>query len=147
MVSQAEAGASMFEMLGTMSYTGLPRLYFALGGSFDFSTLPPNERKEMEQAWSSAKSLNTMVAELKQTKSIYEEAQTLPITLTPLPVLIISASEPINDSWSDMQKDLARLSKNVTIETIDNTTHMSLVYDRVAAEAVARTIRTFVEED
>src|SRR5690606_1699358 len=51
----AMAGADTFSQLSVISHTGLIRLYFAAGGKFDFSTMPDEERREMEITWSSAK--------------------------------------------------------------------------------------------
>lgn len=143
-VGDAEAGAAMFDRFAFASHLGLLRLYFATGGTFDFSTLPDGERKEMEIVWSSAKSLGIIGAELRQTKAIYEEAQDLPLDLKALPLLVLSASEPVHDKWVGMQAELAKLSESSSQRTIADSTHMSLVYDKDAASQAALAIKEFV---
>ncbi len=144
-VSDAEAGAGMFDQFAFLSHSGLLRLYFATGGGFDFSTLPDEERKEMEMTWSSAKSLGAIGAELRQTRAIYDEAQSLPRDVKDLPFLVMSASEPVHDKWSGMQNELAKLSENATERTIENSTHMSLVYAEENARQVATAIKDFID--
>lgn len=143
-IANAHSAAGFFDGLSAVSHIGLMRLGFLFGASFDFSTLPEVERNEMHTIWSSPKGLNKISAELKHTEAIYQEAQNLPQNLHELPLLVLSASDPVYDTWNELQKDLATLSRTSKQQTIKDSTHMSLVFDKKIAQRVNQAILDFL---
>ncbi len=146
-IKGSDEGAATFDMLSTVAHTGVLRLYFTLGGGFDFASLPEGERREVEMLWSSPKALAHIRDELKTTNSIYEDAAALPDSIGSLPLIVITAAEPVNNVWPSLQQALADISTDSTKHTIENSSHMSLLFDQEHAEQVAAILKDFIQLD
>lgn len=123
---------------------GLFRLATALGYTFDFGGLPPRERAQMAAAFASPEYWAQSRADMAATPALYAEAQALP-GLGGLPLAVISAGTGSTEGWADLQAELAALSTAGTHVTLDEATHVSLVFDPEHARAVSAEILRLVE--
>ena len=118
---------------------GIARLAIALGYTFDFGGLPPRERAQMAAAFSTPQYWATGRADMAASPALFTEAQALP-PLGDLPLAVISAGTDTAEGWAELQAELAALSTNSTHVTLDEATHVSLVFDPEQAATVSAEI-------
>jgi pimeloyl-ACP methyl ester carboxylesterase len=123
---------------------GLFRLATALGFHFDFGGMPPRERAQMVAAFASPEYWATSRADMAASPALFGEAQALP-PLGDLPLVVISAGTGTADGWAALQEELATLSTAGTHVTLDEATHVSLVFDPEHARAVSTEILRLVD--
>jgi pimeloyl-ACP methyl ester carboxylesterase len=122
---------------------GLWRLYFDLGGHFDFGGLPDHARAQTQAAWSTAALHRGQREEAVAVSAVDAQVRALG-TLGDLPLAVLTAGNSTS-SWRALQEDLTRLSTHVVHRTIDGADHTSLVTDQRAAHEVAVSIRALVD--
>lgn len=122
---------------------GLWRLYFDLGGHFDFGGLPDHARAQTQAAWSTAALHRSQREEAVAVSAVDAQVRALG-TLGDLPLAVLTAGNS-TPSWKALQEDLTRLSTHVVHRTIDGADHASLVTDQQAAHEVAVNILALVD--
>ncbi len=142
-IEESKASVSEFHNYAKLSQVGGLRLYFALGGSLDFGTLPERERKEMAYFWSCPEHFYSMANEHAQVETLYAQGQEFE-SLEDLPLRIITAADATPE-WERLQNDLFTLSTDSTRLTIQDSTHMSLVFKKEHADRVSTVINNLVE--
>jgi pimeloyl-ACP methyl ester carboxylesterase len=144
MWAEAESFLGMSRPFPLLARLGLFRLVTDLGYSFDFGDLPPRERAQMVAAFASPEYWATQRADMAASPALFEEGQALS-TLGNLPLAVISAGTGTTDGWAELQAELAALSTNSTHVTLDEATHVSLVFDPDHARQVSAEILRLVE--
>jgi pimeloyl-ACP methyl ester carboxylesterase len=143
LTDHAKASAQEFGMFATLSRIGLTRLYFALGGTRDFKTLPEKELRETKYFWSLPEHYTSMANEYAQLEKLYAQGQEF-ANVDPLPVRVISAADA-SPEWERLQNDLFTLSKDSSRITIPDSTKNSLLYDKDHAVRVSTVINGLVD--
>ncbi len=122
-----------------MERVGIVRLYFALGGTLDFESLPPDRRDEVRAFWSLPRQFDSHVPERDARSAT--DAQVSRVNLGARPLVVLTAGSGASPEWLGLQSDLLRLSTDSVQRLMPEATHASLVLDRAHAESVVRAIR------
>lgn len=132
-------------LIKTLLRLGVGHAYFALGGEADFKDLPQRQHDEIAAVWSSVRYWENMEVSMRSGESIFKGTQNLG-SLGNLPLLVVSRGTDNSTGWSDMQDDLAALSTNSRHITVENSTHMSLIFDPQQAHILSQAILQLVHD-
>lgn len=127
-----------------LARAGVPRLYFALGGEFDFQDLPRKEHDEVAAFFATPRYFESQRAETIAGAQLFTAAHKLG-PLGNLPLIVITAGENHLPGWTELQNELAALSENSIHRTIDGATHASLAFKPADANQVGALIMQMVE--
>jgi pimeloyl-ACP methyl ester carboxylesterase len=113
----------------------------------DFDKLPPRSRREEVAFWSTARMARSQHAEWTEAPVVMRQARALK-TLSPHPLIVVTAGLEAQHGWVPLQRELAALSSNSQLRVVPTATHMSLVDDERdasnsidAIHAVVRAVR------
>ena len=138
-ITDLEKTRDMVGVMRWLSYFGVERLVGALLGRPE--ALPAPSRHAMARAYASSAYWASLYHELQARRaSDAQVAQGGSLRDTPLTVAIAAVG-----GSPQTQQRLATLSSNSAIATINEATHMSLIFDRRHAQAVAELVRARVE--
>ena len=143
MLKGNEAYLKFSTTLPTLSRLSINRLYFAFGGEFDFGDLSEPQKSELKALWSSPEYFLSQRAENIAAPGIYADAGQLG-SLGDLPLIVISAGQN-PPSWGELQRNLASLSTNSLHLTLENATHVSVVFNLDDAHEVSKAILQVVD--
>ena len=102
-----------------------------------FDNLPLESRREEMAFWSTARSARSQRDEWAEAPVVMRQARTL-TSLSPRPLIVLTAAREAQNGWIPLQGELARLSSNSQHRVVPNATHTSLVGDeRDASNSVA----------
>ncbi|HEX2052908.1 MAG TPA: alpha/beta hydrolase [Actinomycetota bacterium] len=131
-----ESYRSFQKSFAPMARLGIWRLYFDLGGTFDFGGLPPVERGQLKAIWSSPALFHSQRYENDAVRSVHRQVRPLGAA-GDFPLMVITAGEQPED-WLELQEEMTELSPNATQRVIEGATHVSLIFDRQDAAQVTR---------
>jgi pimeloyl-ACP methyl ester carboxylesterase len=94
----------------------------------DFDKLPLQSRREEVAFWSTARMARSQHAEWTEAPVVMRQAHALK-TLSPRPLIVVTAGLEAQDGWVPLQRELASLSSNSQQRIVPNANHMSLVDD------------------
>ncbi|MCG3141397.1 MAG: putative aminoacrylate hydrolase RutD [Anaerolineae bacterium] len=123
---------------------GIARLFFDMGGEFDFQDLPRQEHAEVAAFFSTPRYFESQRAEMAAATQIFNDARKLGV-LGDLPLIVITAGSNTLPGWKELQIDLATLSTNSLHRTIDGAAHASLAFNSNDAQQVSALITQMVE--
>jgi pimeloyl-ACP methyl ester carboxylesterase len=139
MLKENETYMQTSALFPSVARFGINRLYFATGGEFDFGDLTEPQKSELKALWSTPAYFVNQRAEVIAVPGIYSDGERLG-SLGNLPLYVISAGYNSPDSWVELQNDLASLSTNSIHLTLENATHVSLVFNPAYAHKVSMAV-------
>ena len=123
---------------------GVMHIFFAFGGEMDFAGLPEPQKSQLKAIWSSPHYFEAQGAEIRASHSIWSDALKLG-NLGDMPLMVISRSVNLDYEWSKYQNELATLSTNSKLITIEGANHGALVFDQKYAHMVSDAILQVVQ--
>jgi len=118
---------------------GVGHAYFALGGEVDFPELPARQHDEIASAWSSLRYWQSQEASLRAAERIFQQSQRLG-SLGDLPLMVVSRGTGLDGGWGEQQDELAALSTNSAHMIVEDSTHVSLIFNPDHAQLVSQAI-------
>ena len=118
---------------------GVGHAYFALGGEADFPDLPARQHAEIASAWSSVRYWQSQEASMSGAERIFQQSQSLG-SLGDLPLMVISRGTGLDGGWGEQQAELAALSTNSAHLVVEDSTHVSLIFNPDHAQIVSQAI-------
>ena len=118
---------------------GVGHAYFALGGEVDFPELPTRPHAEIASAWSSVRYWQSQEASMRGAERIFQQSQSLG-SLGDLPVMVVSRGTGLEGGWGEQQAELAALSTNSAHLVVEDSTHVSLIFNPDHAHVVSQAI-------
>ncbi len=131
-------------LLQVMVRLGAARLYFFHSRKIDFAALPQQQRDEIAAIWSTQENWQSARSTMLLGAKIFQQAHDLG-SLGDMPLAVITRGEGVDDSWREMQNELAALSTNSIHITVDASTHSSLVFNPEHAQQVSQIILQVVD--
>jgi pimeloyl-ACP methyl ester carboxylesterase len=110
----------------------------------DFDKLPLQSRREEVAFWSTARMARSQHAEWTEAPIVMRQAHSL-TTLSPRPLIVVTAALEAQDGWVPLQRELAALSVNSQQRVVPDATHMSLVDDERDACNSTDAIRAVIQ--
>jgi pimeloyl-ACP methyl ester carboxylesterase len=110
----------------------------------DFDKLPLQSRREEVAFWSTARMARSQHAEWMEAPLVMRQAHALK-TLSPRPLIVVTAGLEAQTGWVPLQRELAALSGNSQQRVVPNATHMSLVDDEPGASNSTDAIRAVIQ--
>lgn len=138
LLRETESYLKFSSALPVIARFGIPHLYFALGGEIDFAEMTEPQKSEIQASWSSPDYFESQRAETLAAFDIYNKAQRIG-SFGDLPLIVISQSHGEN-GWAEMQSELASLSSNSLHMTVEDSTHVSLIFNPQQAHIVSQAI-------
>lgn len=138
MVEENESYLQMSAVFPLLARVGLPRLYFASGGEFDFGDLTEPQKSELKALWSSPDYFASQRAEVLVGPAILADGRTLG-GVGNLPLIVLTQDHAA-DSWETLQNELAHLSSNTLHRIVEGSTHVSLAFNQKHAHEVSLAI-------
>jgi pimeloyl-ACP methyl ester carboxylesterase len=118
---------------------GVGHAYFALGGEADFPALPARQHNEIASAWSSVRYWQSQEASMRGAARIFQQSQSLG-SLGDVPLMVISRGTDLDGGWGELQDELAALSTNSVHMMVEDSTHVSLIFNPDHAQVVSQAI-------
>lgn len=110
----------------------------------NFDKLPLPSRREELAFWSTARAARSAHEEWVEAPLVMRQARSL-TTLSPRPLIVVTAAKEAQDGWMPLQSELAELSSNSEHRVVPNATHTSLVDDERDASTSSAAIRSVIE--
>ena len=139
-----EAYLQMAKLFPVFARLGVGHLYFALGGEIDFAGMKEPQKSEIKAAWSSPEYFESQQAEIVAGQRIFHDGQKLS-SLGDLPLLVLTRGHHLQDSWMELQNELAALSTNSLHIKVEDATHASFAFNRQDAMTVSEAIFKVLE--
>jgi pimeloyl-ACP methyl ester carboxylesterase len=141
--AEALAEGAAFErqlpLFSALTRLGVGRLYFDLGGTFDFETLPPAERAAVEAFWSLPRHWDS-----QRREGPFRPATDAQVRAAggvgDRPLLVVTAGTGAAPEWLALQADLVTLSTNSAQRLVSQASHGSLVMHPDHAQVTAQAI-------
>lgn len=109
-----------------------------------FDKLPLQSRREEQAFWSTARAARSAHDEWAEAPLVMRQARAL-TTLSPRPLIVVTAAREAQDGWMPLQSELAGLSSNSEHRIVPNATHVSLVDDERDASNSSAAIRSVIQ--
>ena len=110
----------------------------------NFDKLPLQSRREELAFWSTARAARSAHDEWVEAPLVMRQARSLR-TLSPRPLVVVTAAKEAQDGWIPLQSELAALSINSEHRIVPNATHTSLVDDERDASNSTAAIRSVIQ--
>lgn len=110
----------------------------------NFDKLPLQSRREEMAFWSTARMARSAHDEWAEAPLVMRQARSL-TTLSPRPLIVVTAAQDAQDGWMPLQSELAALSSNGEHRVVPNATHTSLVDEEQGASNSSAAIRDVVQ--
>lgn len=109
-----------------------------------FDKLPLQSRREELAFWSTARAARSQRDEWAAAPLAMQQARSLR-TLSPRPLIVVTAGSEAQEGWIPLQNELAALSNNSEHRVLPNATHMSLTNDKRDAALSTRAVRDLIQ--
>ena len=110
----------------------------------NFDELPLQSRREEVAFWSTARMARSAHEEWVAAPGVMRQARSLK-TLSPRPLIVVTAANEAQDGWIPMQSELAALSSNSEHRVVPNATHLSLIDDERDASNSSDAIHSVIQ--
>jgi len=110
----------------------------------NFDKLPTQSRREEVAFWSTARSARSQLDEWTEAPIAMKQARSLR-TLSPRPLIVLTAGYEAQEGWIPLQNELAALSSNSDHRVLPNVAHMSLADDESDASQSSQAIRDVIQ--
>ena len=110
----------------------------------NFDKLPLQSRRAEAAFWSTARTARSAHDEWVEAPAVMRQAHSLK-TLSPRPLIVVTAADEAQDGWIPLQRELAALSSNNEHRVVPNATHTSLVDDERDASNSSDAIRAVIQ--